>query len=78
MKKLLAILSVALFAFGFAGCKKDKPADTTPDNTPAATDTADATATETPAAATTDATPAKTEDATPAAKAAPAEKPAEG
>jgi hypothetical protein len=66
MKKVLVILSVAIFALGFTACKKDK-AETTPENTDTAAATTDATPAETAPAATTDATPAATTDATPAA-----------
>ena len=68
MKKLVAILSVALFALGFAGCKK-KAEETTPDKTPTTDNkgTTDATKTEVKPAVTKDATPAPaavTKDAT--------------
>ncbi|MBU1239806.1 hypothetical protein KKF84_20705 [Myxococcota bacterium] len=61
MKKLVAILSVALFALAFGGCKK-KAEETTPEKTPV-TDKAPVTKDATPAAT----TPAVTTDATPAA-----------
>lgn len=35
MKKFFAILAVAALTFSLAACKKDKPADTTPDKAPA-------------------------------------------
>ncbi|MBN2725150.1 MAG: hypothetical protein JXR95_13885 [Deltaproteobacteria bacterium] len=62
MKKLFAILAVALLAMSFAACKKDKGEETTPstDNAPADTKPADD-------AKPADTTPAPTKDATPAA-----------
>ena len=74
MKKLVAILSVALFALAFGGCKK-KAEETTPDKAPT-TDKAPVTKDATPAAT----TPAVTKDATPAKEEVKpaAEEPAKG